>query len=48
MVFPRFALGVIFGYAESNVTFFVTPDCQGVPIGDQNPLANVKFTLFYN
>ena len=26
MVFPRFALRVIFGDTESNVTFFVAPD----------------------
>ena len=48
MVFPAVAFGVIFLYAESNVRLFIAPNCQRIPVSNQNPLSDIEFPIFNN
>jgi hypothetical protein len=41
-------IGVVIMGGESHIGFAEVPDCEGVPISDHHPHANIEFTVLHD
>ena len=45
---PTFSIDVVVHNGKSYVAFVIHVDCQWIPIGNQNPLPDIKFLPMYD